>query len=130
MMKRFRFIIVLFVLAGMLLAACGTNSKGITEDMDGQTVSVKVGDTFNVRLQGNPTTGYNWVMADYDSSVVSQVGDVDYHADSLLTGSGGTYIYQFKALTTGTTMLTFNYLRSWEKGVPPYKTFKITIEVK
>jgi len=102
----------------------------ITQDMDGKSVSLKVGDTFKVRLLGNPTTGYNWVISDYDSSVVSQIGDVDYHADSSLVGSGGTYTYQFKALGPGATILTYNYLRSWEKNVLPYKTFKVTIEVK
>ena len=102
----------------------------IAQDMNGKSVSLKVGDTFKVRLPGNPTTGYNWVISDYDSSVVSQIGDVDYNADSLLAGSGGTYTYQFKALGPGATILTCNYLRSWEKDVPPYKTFKVTIEVK
>lgn len=128
-MKRTSRAFIGLILVGIILMATGC-TQSITEAMNGQTVKVKVGEPFDIKLRGNPTTGYGWQIADFDTGVVRQDKEAAYKADSLLTGAGGTYTYQFKVTGAGTTRLNFNYLRPWEKDVPPYKTFTITIEVQ
>ena len=128
-MKKSIAIINILLLAAFSLTACNMGKQVIDEDMDGQTVKVKAGDTFILKLWGNPTTGYSWNMEDNTDNIVSLNGDPEYKSDSLLTGSGGTYTYTFTAANAGTTTLKFNYLRTWEKD-PPYKTFTITIDVE
>jgi len=125
-MKKLFGILVMIIMAGLLLTAC---TQTITEDMNGQTVNLKVGETVTIKLSGNPTTGYSWQLGDVDVTMLKQAGDPGYRPDTLLTGSGGTYTYKFTALTAGTTTLNFDYLRTWENK-PPYKTFTITIEVQ
>lgn len=128
-MKRIFRALIGLMLVGITLIIAGCTQR-ITENMNGQTVKVNAGESFTIRLRGNPTTGYGWQMADFDTGVVRQDKEPAYRADSLLTGAGGTYLYQFKAAGAGTTRLNFNYLRPWEKDLPPYKTFTITIEVQ
>jgi Predicted secreted protein len=126
-MKKGVFGLILVSLAAVwLLSAC---SQVISEDMSGQTVTVKKGETFSIKLSGNPTTGYGWKLADFDANVLKQEGDPVYRPDSLLTGSGGMYTYKFTAQGAGTTTLNFSYARSWESN-PPYKTFTLTVEVQ
>jgi inhibitor of cysteine peptidase len=127
-MKKTLKILLLPLMTALLLTAC--NTQTITGDMSGQTINVKAGDSFIVKLAGNPTTGYSWQLTDYDKNIVELNGDPDYKSDSSLIGSGGMYTYHFTAVNSGTVVLKFDYLRPWEKGVAPVQTFTITIDVQ
>ena len=89
-----------------------------------------VGDILEVMLKGNPTTGYMWEVASVDASILMQVGKTEFKADSKLLGAGGKIIMRFKAAGAGQTSLRLVYHRSFEKNVPPLKTFEVTIVVK
>ena len=52
-MKKLFGILVMIIMAGLLLTAC---TQTITEDMNGQTVNLKIGETVTIKLSGNPTT--------------------------------------------------------------------------
>jgi inhibitor of cysteine peptidase len=127
-MKKSFGILALVLAAGLLLTACSVQT--ITQKMDGQTISVRAGDAFIVKLAGNPTTGYSWQLADQDENIVKLDGDPEYKSDSVLVGSGGMYTYHFKAVSSGTVTLKFNYLRTWETDTAPAQTFSIIIEVQ
>lgn len=75
--------------------------------------AVKAGDTFNITLKGNPTTGYTWHVKIKNSAVITQVSEKSV-ADSALIGAGSTFTWEFKALETGNTKITFQYYRDWE----------------
>jgi predicted secreted protein len=45
-------------------------------------------------------------------------------------GSGGTVVLRFEAAGRGETELRLSYLRTWEQGVPPLKTFAVTVGVQ
>jgi inhibitor of cysteine peptidase len=97
----------------------------------GTTIKVEVGDTIEVVLKGNPTTGYGWTvdLSEDDALILEQVGEPAYVADSDLIGVGGTYTFTFKALTAGEASLELVYARSWE-SVPPLETFSVTVQVE
>ncbi len=128
MKKRYRASLSL-ILAALLALLTGCTNK-ITEKQNGQEVELKVGSKFFVRLEGNPTTGYNWQIKDYDKNIIEQVGEVDYVSESDKIGSGGHYTYNFKALSPGTTKLELIYLREWEKDQPPFESFEVLLKVK
>jgi inhibitor of cysteine peptidase len=96
----------------------------------GGTVEMKVGDTLQVMLEGNPTTGYDWEMAPGDEAVLEQLGASTYKADSDLMGSGGQVTLRFKAVAAGQTALQLVYHRPWETDEPPAETFEVTVTVK
>lgn len=129
-MKKLMGIFMCIVLTAAALSACNPAAQTLTESDDGKTVTLNKGDALVIKLDGNPTTGYGWQLSDFDQSVLKSDGDPDYKSDSLMTGSGGRYTYHFTAGDPGEVVLTFSYLRSWEKDTPPYKTFTVTVDVK
>ena len=126
----------------LLLSACAvpvpppSNStvpaspKKLSEQDNGGTVTLEVGQQLDISLVANPTTGYQWEIAEGDSAVLKQVGEPVYTTDSTAPGSGGTMTFHFVAATPGQTTLKLIYHRTFEKDTPPLKTFEITAVVK
>jgi inhibitor of cysteine peptidase len=102
----------------------------LTEEDAGSTVELRVGDTMEVVLDGNPTTGFSWETAAIDESVLKQLGETGFEPHSSLIGSGGKFTFRFQAVASGQTLLRLVYHRSWETEVPPEKTFQVTVVVQ
>jgi inhibitor of cysteine peptidase len=135
-------ILVLLVL-GMASAAAGCGGQSntaagtvkLTEADNGQPISVKVGDTVEVTLAGNPTTGYSWTssMSDTDKAVLQQQGEpvyVQQSTDPSVVGAGGTFTFAFKAVAAGQPTIKLDYARPFETGVAPIQTFSAPVTVK
>lgn len=129
-MKRLLFVL----LAITLMAGCASAAKGdpivLTGKDAGKSIEVKVGDTIQVSLEGNPTTGYNWVMAPQDPAVLEQQGEAEFKAVDESLGASGLITETFKAMKKGQTTLRLEYKRPWEKDITPEKTFEVTVVVK
>ena len=111
-------------------AASTDASVKITSQQNGQTVSIPSGTTFEVQLDGNPTTGYQWQYAETKSASVRQLTKAQYKASQpARIGSGGDFTFRFKAEKPGSATLNFLYIRPWEKNISPARTFKINVEV-
>ena len=127
-------VIVLLCLAlvAALTMACGDDDgpKSLTGDDAGTTVKVRNGDTFQVKLDGNPTTGYSWEPENLDTSILEQQGDWDFDPESSAVGAGGTVTTTFKAVGAGTTTLRLIYHRPFEQVVAPLETWEVTVEVE
>lgn len=102
----------------------------VTELDAGKTVTVQVGQTLVVTLEGNLTTGYNWYAVAAENAVLEQVGEPVFSGDTSLLGSAGMISLVFRATAPGQQDLALNYERSFEKGVAPLKTFRITVVVE
>jgi inhibitor of cysteine peptidase len=101
--------------------------SAFTASDDGSAVSVRVGETFTVVLEGNPTTGYSWQVGAVDQAVLTS-GEPGYVAESDLIGAGGTYTFTFTAVAAGETQVRLVYLRPWET-VAPLQTFTLDVTV-
>lgn len=86
------------------------------------------GDTFLVVLMGNPTTGYQWKQTAGGPSIIRQVGEATFQPDSAVLGAGGMVTLRFEALSSGATVLTLEYRRSWEMALAE-KTFEVMVRV-
>jgi inhibitor of cysteine peptidase len=102
----------------------------LSEEDAGSTVQLRVGDTMEVVLDGNPTTGFLWETAAVDASVLNQLGEPGFEPYTSLMGSGGKFTFRFEAVASGQTLLKLVYHRPWEKDVPPEKTFEVTVTVQ
>ena len=128
--------VVLLLVLGVTMVLSGCQNpfvKGpikLTEKDAGSTVDMKVGDTLQVMLEGNPTTGYDWEMASGDEAVLEQLGASTFKADSDLVGAGGQVTLRFKAVAAGQTTLQLVYHRPWETDEPPAETFEVTVIVE
>jgi len=101
---------------------------GETPVIDGNKINTKVGETFSIKLDSNPTTGYSW-QAEYDDSFLELVdqGYVLPDESGDLVGAGGTEIFEFRALEEGQTTVTMIYKRSWEEEALEERVYKIVI---
>ncbi|MBN1919027.1 MAG: protease inhibitor I42 family protein [Verrucomicrobia bacterium] len=113
--------------------AAGPEAVKLTDGDEGEAVTLKVGQTLEIRLESNPTTGFGWEVLEIDPAVVEQEGETVYEAsktDGHTVGSGGWETFTFKAVEAGTVELKLVYRRSWEVDVAPEKTFTVTVTVE
>jgi inhibitor of cysteine peptidase len=84
------------------------------------TIDIKQGQTLEVELEANPTTGYSWdVTGSVNAGVLRQKRKFKYIPESDLVGAGGIQIFYFEGLQRGKAELTFEYRRPWEKDTEP-----------
>jgi inhibitor of cysteine peptidase len=101
----------------------------ITNDANGQEVTLSISDEFFIELEGNPTTGYTWSINQMESSMLSQIGDAEFQPESPKMGAPGRQIFHFKCEQTGTTELHLIYHRPWEKDTAPADSFYVTVVI-
>ncbi len=124
-----RMIVVCAVVAAVS-TACGDGGSRIVAvgEVDaGTTVTLAVGDTLEVTLPSNPSTGYTWQVAGEPRCVVPR-GEARYTALDELVGSGGVLTWDLEAVEAGTEDLSLVYQRPWE-DVAPERTFTVRVVV-
>jgi inhibitor of cysteine peptidase len=104
------------------------------ESYNGQTVSLAVGDSIDLALAENPTTGYRWRLVQgatkADNAACPCVKDDFEPGRTGVAGQGGTHRWEFKAAEPGDCAIKLEYRRSWEKDTEPERTFRIQLEVR
>jgi inhibitor of cysteine peptidase len=129
MFKRLGAILMIIGLIG--LGGCGARSPQTIEvraQDAGRTIELQPGDHLRVLLEGNPSTGYEWLRVDEGSAVLKDAGEPSFKADANMPGSPGMVTLMFDAAAPGQATLTLHYRRSWESD-PPADTFTITVQV-
>ena len=128
-MRKLYLPIILLWLIILLSGCCTGNPIQLHQIDSGRAIKMKPGDTLEIVLDANPTTGYQWKALPWDAEVIEQIDKSVYQSRSKAMGSGGELTFYFKALSTGQTPLKFIYFRAFEKDVPPVKLFKVPIVV-
>jgi predicted secreted protein len=82
-----------------------------------------------IALEANPSTGYSWqAVANANAQFVSSK---QVQGTSNAIGAPGTQQLTFKAVQTGSSTLTLNYLRPFDPPTtPPAKTQTFPVTVK
>jgi inhibitor of cysteine peptidase len=83
------------------------------EKDNGVTVTVRSGDSVEISLPENATTGYRWAIDHYDQDSIAFVS-TDPHYPLGPPGSGGTIVFVFRAIRTGSGIIALKQWRSWE----------------
>ena len=99
-----------------------------TEDNNGSTVELVTGDTFQIKLNENPTTGYQWSLG--TTGGLEIVSDNYLPPATGLVGAGGIHEWNIKATASGTQQVTGVYSRSWENLTGSEQRFILTVEVE
>ena len=130
-MKMAGILIVLFFVVLLVSCCCLTSPKAkkLSLKYSGAVVTISKGETIEVALMGNPTTGFTWNIVEYDKNVLKSEGS-DFVRESDLIGAGGTEVFKFSAIGKGKTNLVIQYNRVWEKDVKPLQVFNITVVSK
>jgi inhibitor of cysteine peptidase len=123
--------VTLLVIAVMVGGSCPASKGAVTYTNadSGKTIQLKRGSCISIVLEGNPTTGYTWELGSKLPPIIKQIKKPEYRSNSKMIGAGGRYTFQFKAIKPGKGIIKLVYHRSWEKNIPPARTFVLNITV-
>jgi inhibitor of cysteine peptidase len=100
----------------------------LTETDADQSVKVSPGQTLEVVLDANPSTGYTWSVAAEPEFLTAQGEPVfSSEAASGLVGAPGTQTLRFTVSAAGEGPLSLSYVRPWEADAAPAQTFTVEI---
>jgi inhibitor of cysteine peptidase len=102
------------------------NQKHITRDL-----TLKVGDTLQVSLGSNPSTGFGWIpqMQITNSAVLAQTGHEVLASSADRTGASAREVWALQAIAPGSTTLSTSYGRPWPGGEKDAWTFVAQVTV-
>jgi inhibitor of cysteine peptidase len=101
----------------------------VDETFNGRTIDVTVGQTVEVHLSENPTTGFRWQLTSDGGPACVMTGD-QFIAPTGPPGKGGDHTWTFKVVRPGECDIELGYRRRWEGSAAASKTFKIHVKVK
>ena len=90
----------------------------------------RIGNTLNISLGTNPSTGYGWEFGQEPNPDILYL-ESNYVVENPppgMVGVPGTEYWKYTAVGAGTTVILLEYLRSWETE-PPLKIFRVQIIV-
>jgi inhibitor of cysteine peptidase len=123
--------LVVVIVGGLLLSACGGGGAVIqvTQKDSGSTVDAVVGDTIDVTLPENPSTGYSWKLQ--LSGGLNLIEDSYNKGDESggLVGVPGTHNWQIEATEAGEQTITGEYRQAENPNDnPEYFSLKISVQ--
>ena len=124
----FAFTFLAVALLAILTACGGADEVKLDVIDDGDQVELKSDQTLVISLEGNPTTGYTWEVAEVDEAVLKQVGETEFKPDTGDVGSPGMQTLRFETVSSGKTDLELVHHRSWEDE-EPLETFSVQVVV-
>jgi len=100
-----------------------------SQDGGDESIVVKDGQLINVKLQGNPTTGYRWVLQNSnDLKGIVQLNEGDEYVQNParkgMLGVGGTFVFKFQ-VNDANELPTLNF--EYKRGNSPRSTAKVVI---
>ena len=84
-----------------------------TEADSGKTVQEPLGETFGIRLQENPTTGYAWNMTVSNGLRISGDEYIPSSTGGEVVGGGGVHSFTLEAMSKGEQTVAAEYRRPW-----------------
>jgi inhibitor of cysteine peptidase len=94
-------------------------------------IETAVGKSFTITLDSNPTTGYRWQLArQMDTGLVELVNSQYIAPKTDLVGAPGHEEWHFKAIREGKAIISFDYVRPWEKDELPVQTESFIIIIR
>ena len=99
---------------------------------NGQTVNVHLGDTVQVALRENATTGYRWAIDHYDEEFIEAVGSKSHYAPDTKNsvGVGGTVTFAFRGKKIGTGEVVLKNWRHWEGDKSITSRFRFHLQIE
>lgn len=75
-----------------------------------------MGETLDLQLPENPSTGYSWHISWDPADALELVGDTYTPDQPVLAGSGGVRSFVLRVAQAGDATITVQYGRWWEGG--------------
>ena len=101
----------------------------VDQSSNNKETKLAVGQTLEISLPENPTTGFRWELKAAGDPACAPRGDT-FDAPSPGVGKSGTRRWRFEAVAKGTGKIELAYRRTWEQDKPPAETFRLTVRVE
>jgi predicted secreted protein len=124
-----RMLRALFCVAGMALAQNGWAATVLTEGDAKAPQIVRVGETIELRLSENPSTGYAWNVTFDPPDAVAVVYN-HWKSSGGAIGAPGTRDLSIEIKQAGKLVIRAKSLRSWEGESSVTKSLEFQIEAR
>lgn len=96
-----------------------------------RTLTLNLGDTLQVSLGSNPSTGFRWTpqMQITDPTVLAQAGHEVLGPSVARPGAAGREVWALQAIGPGATTVSTTYGRPWSGGEKDSWTFSAEVTV-
>ena len=115
----------------------GSNTHVVTDRNSGQSIVLSSEQLLEIRLySAYAGSGCSWSVSGMSSDVLREFGEWDFEQTRVFDESGspavgvpdGYQTIRFAGVKAGTTRLTLEYKRPWEKNTPALQTFSLTVQ--
>jgi predicted secreted protein len=126
-----KIMLLVFAACFVMLTGCFDQTKNTINDPNytSDTIKVKVGEIFTIKLPSDLSTHYSWRMGELKRGVIQSFGK-DYKRDERTQSiiyEGGEEIWIFRAVGSGKASIKFEYMRPGDIDISPAKTAIYTI---
>ena len=110
----------------------GKEAKVVTagERDDSKEVALALSDTLEIRLSSVPGTGYGWKLVGPPPDFLCLDNERLDLGGAAAAGAPAISIFRLVPVRRGTGVIRLHYIRVWEKGVPPKKTYTLPVRVR
>lgn len=105
-------------------------TKAITDADKGGVVHLRLGDTLEVSLKSNPTTGFMWYVEKESTPLLKLHHQSQTDVTEPGEGRPVFQVFQFETRHGGDGILRLHYVRSWEKPTPDDEQFDIRVVIE
>jgi inhibitor of cysteine peptidase len=104
---------------------------GIRGAEDDRIIEATAGRSFTITLDSNPSTGYQWEISKQPDRSMLELVDTKYIPSEIeIPGAPGKEEWTFKTIKTGKAIISFDYVRPWEKDELPVQTESFIIIIR
>jgi inhibitor of cysteine peptidase len=101
----------------------------LVEADSGRTIDIRPGETVQITLRENATTGYRWAIDHYDEEFIEAFA-TEPHYPSKSIGAGGEVAFVFQAKKIGTGEIVLKQWRHWEGDSSVIARFRLRLNVQ
>jgi inhibitor of cysteine peptidase len=105
-------------------------TKAITDADKGGVVHLRMGDTLEVSLKANPSTGYMWYIEKESTPLLKLHHQTQTDVTEPGEGRPVFQVFEFEPKRGGDGVLRLHYVRSWEKPTPDDERFDIRVVIE
>ncbi|MFA5866851.1 MAG: protease inhibitor I42 family protein [Actinomycetota bacterium] len=127
-------LVTLALLVALMSLAVGcSGSAETTEVLEADAakgVKIAVGEQFDLVLESNATTGFEWRLVEPTTEeTVKKIKNEYQEPNTGTVGAGGTDHWTFEGARAGEATIKLEYIRPWEPNAPPDRTITLKVTV-
>ena len=124
-----------FLLCVLLAMVCHSETafaatRVVTDADKGREVHLRIGDSLELRLPSNPSTGYMWYLQAKSTTLLKLTHQSQTEPTKPGVGRPVFQVFQFEPKRPGQGVLLMHYVRSWEPPAPDDERFDLRVTVE